>query len=361
MLGVVGGAEFDGHVGDAWEGAYRYMGKQSELKLVGGRITTSESGEPIEPDWTDSGGPSERFECQLEEAFAGRVTGTFRGWCNTSDNQLFISGTWHGSTNGRELPFFLGPIGAASEFDTYHRAILKTPGPAHACGAYARVGYSVSLPDGHSLVNYVLKWPCEEEATGRSTALAFLGKADRNSPDRFLAAPLLLGSIDSNAEMDVSSLDGGTGNTRLYLVTLAAISSAGSDAVRCCWSSGEIRYFLLPVTRDGKLGRPVELAKTQVASGLGSCLNRQATYQFAELELDGKPGPEVVATLQEEAEIVQPAPPGVDTIGGAICVPAPPTIVHRVFRIDSRVPRLMPLRVDTRELNRALSKARILK
>jgi hypothetical protein len=134
------------------------------------------------------------------------------------------------------------------------------------------------------------------------------GQAQRE----FQYKPLLEWGRDanSNAELSVTLLSGGVSRTRTYLIGIHAFTGAGTDSIRCCWTHGRIRRFLLPVSQRGKLGRVVELTETTVASGQPSCQNQSASYEFAELELDGQAGSDLVATLRQEAERIQLTPQG---------------------------------------------------
>jgi hypothetical protein len=266
-----------------------------------------------------------------------------------SDGGLTIRGTWSDRAGTRELPFFLGPVQSSAAFETYYRAMLKTPGRAHVCGAYVRAASSVPAPLGRELVSYVLSWPCEGPS-----GMAFVAQAEPRAPERFLGAPLFFGELDGTTEFTIEALPGGLGKLAVYQVSAEQRDEAGPNSFRCCWASSETRRWLLPVSQQAKLGAVVALAKTTSASGVGSCLNHSAFFEFAAIELDAHRGPELVVTLHESGEKSVPAPSGAGTLGGIVCVAAPPKLTRSVFRVDERPTRLVRMQVPAQRLDQAL-------
>lgn len=328
-LTVVSGALYDGHIGDGWDGSYRYLGKKTDLRLQGRRVASTE--DEAADDTTLSGAPVERFACELSEHAGDKLTGTVSAECDTSENELSIDGTWTDAAGLRELPFFLGPVGDSATFETYYAALLKTPGPARGCAPHVRVGPSVSAPRGLQLVSYVLSWPCEA-----SSGQAFVAKVDPRRPEQLDGAALPFGAIESGRDLSLSLLEGGLGNAHVYEVGIVRSQEPGPDAARSGWSSSETRRWLLPLSEEGRLGRALELPKTTGASGLGSCMNHSASFEFASLELDGKSPAELIVTLRRQSEKAVPAPKGVDTIGGIVCEDEPPAITRRALRLDPK-------------------------
>jgi hypothetical protein len=299
------------------------------LRLQGRRAARSE--DDAVDDTDPSGSPSERFACELTEHAGGKLTGTITAECETSQNEVRIEGTWSDATGTRTLPFFLGPVGDSATFDTFYGALLKTPGPAHACAPHVRVGASASVARGLRLVSYVLSWPCDA-----SSGQAFVAKLDPAQPARLDGLALPFGALDVGSELSLSALQGGLGNANLYEVAIIASREPGPDAFRSGWSSSETRRWLLPLAEDGRWGRALELPKATGSSGLGSCVNHSVTFEFASLELDGKPPAELIVTSRRQGERAVPAPPGVDTIGGIVCEDEPPVITRRAFRLDAK-------------------------
>jgi hypothetical protein len=328
-LTVVSGALYDGHPGDVWDGSYRYFGKNSDLRLQGRRVASPEEG--AVDDSTLSGNPSEQFPCELSEHAGDKLTGTVSAECDTTESELRIEGTWTDATGMRKLPFFLGPVGDSVAFETYYAALLKTPGPAHACAPHVRVGPTVAAPRDLQLVSYVLSWPCDG-----SSGHAFVARVDPRRPDRLQGAALPFGELGFGSEFSLSALEGGLGNAHVYEVAIQTTQEPGPDAVRVGWSSSETRRWLLPVSEAGMMGRALELPKTTGSSGLGSCVNQSASFEFASLELDGTPPAELIVTLHRQTEKAVPAPKGVNTIGGIVCENEPATVTRRALRLDAK-------------------------
>ncbi|HYJ10058.1 MAG TPA: hypothetical protein VEX18_13640, partial [Polyangiaceae bacterium] len=228
----------------------------------------------------------------------------------------------------------LGPVGDLVAFETYHAALLKTPGPVHACAPHVRVGPTVSAPRNLQLVSYVLSWPCEG-----SSGQAFVAKVDPRRPDRLDGAALPFGALEAGSDLSLSALEGGLGNAHVYGVAIETTQEPGPDAFRVGWSSSETRRWLLPVSETGMMGRALELPKTTGSSGLGSCVNHSAGFEFASLEVDGTPPAELIVTLRQQTEKAVPAPKGVVTIGGIVCEDEPPNITRRALRLDTKALR----------------------
>lgn len=330
------GALYDGHLGGAWEGSYRYLGKSSDLRLHGRRVANpEEDADHVAPTGVLlSGADREQFPCELSEHAGDKLTGTVIAECDIRENELRIEGTWTDAAGVRELPFFLGPVGDSVAFDTYYAALLKTPGSAHACAPHVRVGRAVSAPRDLQLVSYVLSWPCDG-----GSGQAFVAKVDPRRPDRLDGAALPFGALDVGSLLSLSTLEGGPGSAHIYGVAIDTTQEPGPDAVRVGWSSSESRRWLLPVSAAGIIGQAFELPKTTGSSGLGSCVNHSASFEFASLELDGTPPAELIVTLRQQTEKAVPAPKGVDTIGGIVCEDEPPTVTRRALRLDTKALR----------------------
>ena len=350
---VVSGAAYGGHVGDGWSGSYRYTGKSSDLHIEGKKADPDEPSDPYHPD---------EFACVFEERVGNKITGSVEATCDTTDNELTVEGTWHDAAGKNPTPFFLGPLGRVREFDTYYRALLRTPRSAHACAPYVRVDGSAPTWGDRELVSYVFRWPCEENrdpegpsavppsfglplrpmtlpgqpapktAPAPVTSQAFLALFDENVPDAFIGAPLPFGPVGSDESFSIYGMSPDIDNVLIYKLSTLEVAEPGPMAGRGGWSRSDEKNWILPVDTKGRLGTLLPLPKTYETRGL-NCYNESATLDYFVADLDGKAPDELVVMLRENKQHDAPAPKGSPKNQPVICAESEKTTIF-AYRLD---------------------------
>jgi hypothetical protein len=362
---IVSGAAYAGHVGDVWSGSYRYTGKSSDVRIEGKKADPDEPPDPYHPD---------EFACRFEERVGKRVTGTVEATCDTTDNDLIVDGTWYDAAGKNPKPFFLGPVRRVREFDTYYRALLRTPRSAHACAPYVRVDGSAPTWGDRELVSYVLHWPCDANETqesgappgtraelerrmaqppkllgqpGEQSALApvmgqaFLALFDANAPDAFIGAPLPFGPVGSDESFSIYGMSPDIDNVLIYKLSTLELAEPGPMAARGGWSRSDEKNWILPVDTKGRLGTVLPLPKTYETRGL-NCYNESASLDYFVTDLDGKPPDELVVTLRENQQHDAPAPKGSKKDQSVICVDSSRLSIF-AYRLDVERARLVSI------------------
>jgi len=351
---IVSGAEYAGHVGNVWSGSYRYTGKSSDVHIEGKRADPDEPPDPYHPD---------EFACRFEERVGNRITGNVEATCDTTDNLLIVDGTWYDAAGKNPMPFFLGPLGQVREFDTYYRALLRTPRSAHACAPYVRVDGSAPTWGDRELVSYVFRWPCEENldpegdsttfarryglplrpptlpgqptsktALAPVTSQAFLALFDVNVPDAFVGAPLPFGAVGSDESFSIYGMSPDIENVLIYKLSTLEVAEPGPMAARGGWSRSDEKNWILPVDTKGRLGTVLPLPKTYETRGL-NCYNESANLDYFVADLDGKPPEELVVTLRENQQHDAPAPKGSPKDQSVICADSSKLSIF-AYRLD---------------------------
>jgi hypothetical protein len=341
-------------MGEAWSGNLRYTGKSSDVVVEGKKSDPDAPSDPYEPDV---------FGCEFVERVGTKTTGTITASCDTANDSLIIDGTWTDASGKNELPFFLGPVGRFGAFDTYYRALLRTPRNVHACAPYVRVDASAPTWGDRELVSYVLRWPCEEKedpaappvglpfmrgrpgsphplpgsAFGQSapapvTGRAFLALLDPKLPDMLLAAPLPFGPVGSDVSFSIYAMSHDIDNVLLYKLSAEELSEPGPMAARGGWSRTEERNWILPVDTRGRLGTLLVLPKTYATTGL-LCHNESASLDFWLVDLDGKAPDELVVRLQQNEQHDDIVPKGKSKDTQVICVDVPKVSIF-AYRLD---------------------------